>query len=111
MGVKPPEFVIVVDPPPPLPVPGGVAHVPSSRKNRVVPAAAPGSGTLPIACPGPDGPNTCGRGMATIEAVADSTVPGTSASPHNVNVEPAMKLPVPGEIAIVVIAAVLTHNP
>ncbi|KWA63432.1 hypothetical protein WL28_28215 [Burkholderia ubonensis] len=41
-----PPTLVTVPPPPPLP--GGTAHVESSRRKRVVPAVAPGSGTPPV---------------------------------------------------------------
>src|ERR1700722_15397818 len=58
---------IVVDHAPPA----GTFHVPSSRRYRVEPAVAPGSGTTPAAWLDPLGPNTGSRAALTVPLVIE----------------------------------------
>jgi hypothetical protein len=53
------------------PVPEGAVQVPSSRKYRLDPAVAPGSGTAPITWLAPLGPNTGSRTAAIVPLVID----------------------------------------
>jgi hypothetical protein len=71
--------VVKLDRPPPLPE--GTAQVESSRKNRVVPAVAPGSGAIPAECEPPLAPSgvisVAGRTPLT-SVVANPIAPATT---------------------------------
>jgi hypothetical protein len=64
-----PAAKLVTVPEPPPPPPAGTTQLPSSRRYRVAPAVAPGSGTTPAAWLVPLGPNTGSRAALTVPLV------------------------------------------
>ncbi|ONS89888.1 hypothetical protein A8E35_03355 [Burkholderia cenocepacia] len=100
----PPLAPTSVTVPPPPPLPGGTAHVASSRRNFVEPAVEPGSGTAPDAWLEPDATNV-GRSVPTsarkVGAAAAPLTGPISATPGfcAFSVTPRVPLPVTGVFA------------